>query len=537
MGMQIELNGSTLLANWSKELEQYFNEKRIFVSSPWDAGDLSSRPRICLQKDAVVEEFSRHEFGRVGEAGAFSYCRSPQIDLDFTLGRFCYVGSNVKIFDKGSITGRVTTSPFLSDGNGDGLFGIDFPMLPNTTEAPVIGNDVRIGDDVAIARGVTIGDGAFIQPGSVVVEDVPAYAIVGGNPARILGYRFDSDELRARMLLSKWWEYSPSDLPLGLLDDVPGFVEKIESMKRSGELAPANYAKFDVGRDLLELAESPEIDKLEKTATPVTWQQFMTERVQNKEKGVPWFLHDKLKCYEYLDRHGLKTVTPLRVFSDPATINLDDLPTNFVIKPSLQSSTKGVMVLTRRGEDAYWDEMRDRILSCSDIIEEQEKYFEETKAAGKRVIVEPKILDVESETYSVPRDFKAYAFRGEIALILEIDRNTKPSSVSWYDGDFNPVLDDRVTSNEPFVRGVSKSAPVNKSELVELARQASAVVPTPFASIDMYLTNDGPLVGEITLAPGGLFHGKHYTLSDTQQKLMGEMWRVALMDLQEASNV
>lgn len=54
-----------------------------------------------------------------------------------------------------------------------------------------IGNDVWIGARATILDGVTIGQGAVIAAGAVVAKDVPAYAIVGGAPAKIIRYRFD----------------------------------------------------------------------------------------------------------------------------------------------------------------------------------------------------------------------------------------------------------------------------------------------------------------------------------------------------------
>ena len=55
------------------------------------------------------------------------------------------------------------------------------------TKGPVIiGNNVWIGDKATILGGVTIGDGAVIAANSVVTKDVPAYSVVGGNPAKII---------------------------------------------------------------------------------------------------------------------------------------------------------------------------------------------------------------------------------------------------------------------------------------------------------------------------------------------------------------
>lgn len=54
--------------------------------------------------------------------------------------------------------------------------------------------------------GVSIGDGAFVAAGSVLASDVPPYAIVAGNPARIVRHRFD-DENVARLLRAAWWDW------------------------------------------------------------------------------------------------------------------------------------------------------------------------------------------------------------------------------------------------------------------------------------------------------------------------------------------
>lgn len=70
----------------------------------------------------------------------------------------------------------------------------------------LIGNDVWIGDDVTILGGVRIGDGAVIAAGAVVVKDVPPYAIVGGNPAEIIKYRFPEETIE-RLRRIAWWDW------------------------------------------------------------------------------------------------------------------------------------------------------------------------------------------------------------------------------------------------------------------------------------------------------------------------------------------
>ena len=75
----------------------------------------------------------------------------------------------------------------------------------------IIMNDCWIGDSVIITSGVTIGNGAVILAGSVVTKDVPAYAIAEGNPAQIIGYRFEPEQIEALQLI-RWWNWSPEKI-------------------------------------------------------------------------------------------------------------------------------------------------------------------------------------------------------------------------------------------------------------------------------------------------------------------------------------
>ncbi|WP_305076003.1 CatB-related O-acetyltransferase [Methylosinus sp. RM1] len=74
-----------------------------------------------------------------------------------------------------------------------------------------IGNDVWIGHGAFIKPGVNIGDGAVVAACAVVTRDVPPYSIVGGNPAKVIKYRFP-EELRERLLACRWWRLAPWQL-------------------------------------------------------------------------------------------------------------------------------------------------------------------------------------------------------------------------------------------------------------------------------------------------------------------------------------
>jgi len=82
----------------------------------------------------------------------------------------------------------------------------DKPMMgqPNQPKPVIIEDDVWIGTHATILPGVTIGHGAIIGANSVVTKNVHPYAIVGGNPANIIKYRFDEEtQDKARKVLEK----------------------------------------------------------------------------------------------------------------------------------------------------------------------------------------------------------------------------------------------------------------------------------------------------------------------------------------------
>ena len=93
------------------------------------------------------------------------------------------------------------------------LYKKNFQKLPyeNSPAKTIIGNDVWIGDNVIVLPGITIGTGAILAANAIVTKDVQPYSIVGGNPAKLIKYRF-SKEIIEDMLASKWWEWSDQQI-------------------------------------------------------------------------------------------------------------------------------------------------------------------------------------------------------------------------------------------------------------------------------------------------------------------------------------
>ena len=69
-----------------------------------------------------------------------------------------------------------------------------------------VGNDVWIGATSTIMSGITIGDGAIIGAGAIITKDVPPYAIVVGNPGKVVKYRFTEEQIELLLKIS-WWNW------------------------------------------------------------------------------------------------------------------------------------------------------------------------------------------------------------------------------------------------------------------------------------------------------------------------------------------
>lgn len=119
----------------------------------------------------------------------YSYTPRIIIGKNCNFGKSCHITAiNEIIIGDNLLTGQYI---IISDhAHGESTFDqLSIPPIARklTTKGPIhIGNNVWIGDRVAILSGVTIGDGAIIGSNAVVTRDVPAGAVVGGVPARIL---------------------------------------------------------------------------------------------------------------------------------------------------------------------------------------------------------------------------------------------------------------------------------------------------------------------------------------------------------------
>ncbi len=130
------------------------------------------------------------------------------------VGSFCSIGPDVLFIARaGHPTDLPSTFPFRARRFADATGGEDALAKGGTA----IGNDVWIGARAIVMGNLCIGDGAIVAAGAVVTKDVPPYAIVGGNPARLIRYRFAEDTV-ARLLKIAWWDWPDETIGERLAD-------------------------------------------------------------------------------------------------------------------------------------------------------------------------------------------------------------------------------------------------------------------------------------------------------------------------------
>jgi acetyltransferase-like isoleucine patch superfamily enzyme/SAM-dependent methyltransferase len=177
-------------------------------------------PQAILPKGVTI---GRHSYG-YDEKTFRIFMEGARIEI----GAFCSIAVEARILAGSEhITTRATTFPLnallFDPAEGNSLDAID----RGTT---TIGNDVWIGLGAVVLSGLAIGDGAVIGAGAVVSKSVPPYAVVAGNPARIVRYRFD-DDTRRRLLALRWWEWTDEEitaLKQSFMADVDSFLQEAE---------------------------------------------------------------------------------------------------------------------------------------------------------------------------------------------------------------------------------------------------------------------------------------------------------------------
>ena len=169
--------------------------------------------RLCFLKNIVrnpniiIGDYTYYDDHE--DVGNFE--KNVKYHFDFTgdrlvIGKFCMIASGASFIMNGAnhLSEAVSAYPFAVFGNDwkDAMEGKHYPSKGDTW----VGNDVWIGQNATIMPGLRIGDGAIIATNSTVTRDVEPYAIVGGNPAKLIRKRFSEMEIED-LLEIRWWDW------------------------------------------------------------------------------------------------------------------------------------------------------------------------------------------------------------------------------------------------------------------------------------------------------------------------------------------
>lgn len=174
-------------------------DSTAYISGSSIYGDVLVSKKSKIYKTHIEGSVEVGDYTSLWGPGIFVIGRINGIQI----GRFCSIARYVSIQEDYHNPNRITT--YFLERN---LLGSSLRENAVVSKGKVIiGNDVWIGTGAQVLSGVKVGDGAVIGAGAVVTKDVPPYAIVAGNPAKVIRFRFDQKKIDHLLELA-WWNWS-----------------------------------------------------------------------------------------------------------------------------------------------------------------------------------------------------------------------------------------------------------------------------------------------------------------------------------------
>lgn len=184
------------------------NVTESVIGANVSVGDFSKIEKSTLSDCVRID---RNNYIFASEMGRHSYTGSNTKIIEAAIGKFVSVSWNVSIGAANHDYTKLTTHSFLYN-DYDHIRPENMPPVYNRLEKTcVIGNDVWIGTGAVILRNLTIGNGAVVGAGAVVTGDVPPYAVVVGNPAKVIKFRFSEERIKEIQEMA-WWDWTDEEI-------------------------------------------------------------------------------------------------------------------------------------------------------------------------------------------------------------------------------------------------------------------------------------------------------------------------------------
>lgn len=216
-------------------------DAKLVADSATVAEDSQLGQPVKIYGNAVVEAKAK-----IGKYSIIS--SNSTVGANSVIGNYCTIGANTKISVDISAPPTFFSTHSFQYSSKHFKDVKSYPKKnasPDTPAPTVIGNDVWIGANVSICKGVTVGTGAIIASNSFVADDVPPYAEVSGNPAKVVRYRFDEETI-SQFLDSGWWELEPKDMSDLDFQSPLESLERINSLKLHLKLKNRNALAGDI---------------------------------------------------------------------------------------------------------------------------------------------------------------------------------------------------------------------------------------------------------------------------------------------------
>lgn len=161
------------------------------------------------QQEKFIKRYPNYEIGTASYGLPIVHDNHEGTTLK--IGAYCSIASNVQIFLGGQHrTDWVSNYPFPFFFEMDAQYRKRYESGGSRGDV-IIGSDVWLCANCIILSGVTIGHGAVIANGAVISRDVAPYAVMAGNPAKQIKWRFD-EATRNALLESAWWDWSEDEI-------------------------------------------------------------------------------------------------------------------------------------------------------------------------------------------------------------------------------------------------------------------------------------------------------------------------------------
>jgi len=226
--------------------------------------------------------------------------------------------------------------------------------------------------------------------------------------------------------------------------------------------------------------------------------------------------HGKFHVYELVRSHGIQTPAELGRWDDPRDIPWAELPDLVVVKSAYGTNAQGAWPL-RRTDDGWCAVGGTESITADDLTSWLTALVEQGTIRAPFVAEE--FLD-EDGTGRLPTDVKIYAFYGEVPMVVL--RRPGRLGEEWPETLYRAVDEhgvDTVGLETASTIDPTLPVPARFAEAVDLAKQLSVVLRTPFSRLDFYCLPDRVVFGEITPRPGGsAWHGP------VVDRMLGEAW-------------